>query len=965
MFPSSHIARPEYPRPDRQRGRVEGVDWLNLNGPWQFRFDPLRRGTEEKWFAPGGPEWREQIIVPFCWESLAAWGTIEAAGNDNYYSTRVFLNPLEITRENHRAAPRHEVGWYRRAIKISDLSWWRGKQVILTIGAADFFTDCWCNGIHLGRHEGGYLPFEFDLTDALTVGPGGVKEGVIVLRVEDPMDNREQPVGKQWGWYTTTSGIWQTVFLEPRAKSYIDHFRIIPDIDGGRVNFELECKNAPEGATVAVDIVPPLAPPHRLSIPLNRNNGKGDSEIYPVTLWDTSDPQLYQVIFRLLDEEREIDVVRSYFGMRKISSLPTSETEPAMLCLNNKPIYLRGALYQSYHPAGVYTAPEAKTLCEDIAFAREAGFDFLRIHIKLDDPLVLYYADKLGMLLMQDFPNFGEGGDTPLGRARFETMLRGGIQRDFNHPSIIAWCIFNETWGFGGQTELMKLIGPEATAKRAKNGGDRNGLPAEPLSAADSAKLDAAKVAAKISNQSAFEWVHQMWQIAKSLDHTRLIEDMSVVVWEHLQSYGHVDTDINSWHFYLDDYAKAKAHIENVISKTYRGSKFNYIEGYQQRDAPLINSEYGGVGALDGDRDVSWSFKFLTNELRLHGQLSAYIYTELHDVEWEYNGFLNYDRTPKDFGYPPNIINQGDVLPINAAPILRCDLGAALSVEVLSSHFSRRRRENVTLQWLYSGVDTLGAMHSELQRGRSPIPFRHHRVELAKMIELKAPDQPMLCTLSVAAVTPDGQTVASNFVQHFVNPGELPEREIRGSTLVLRRRVHEWTNAAWTNLASMRKEAKLQGACYAQGTGYFEWLFADSALDDLARARRVRLLCEVSSRRTDTPQTDSHRFPTNFELSVNDLPVYRGILPDHPHDSRGALSYLRGGRGAYGYLIRATIEDQLLQRVAESVAENGGLRLRCAVPSEAPEGGLTIYDYDCGRFPLGPTLIVEWEQGDA
>jgi hypothetical protein len=928
------------------------VDWLNLNGPWQFRFDPQRRGVEERWFEVDGPDWREQILVPFCWESLAAWGSGEEAGNDNYYSTRVFLNPIEVTRANHRSAPRQEVGWYRRSLKVPDQPHWRKKRIILTVGAADHFTDCWCNGVHLGSHEGGYLPFEFDITDALAANGGGSRTALIVLRVEDPMDNRQQPVGKQWGWYTTTSGIWQTVYLEPRAPAYIDTFKILPDIDSGRVRLEVLAKNAPPGSSIAADIIPPQAPPHRFTFKMLEDGvAVGDSEIYPLTLWDTSNPQLYRMIVRLFDdEEREVDAVRTYFGMRKISTLPaTSGKEPAMLCLNNKPIYLRGALYQSYHPAGVYTAPDMKILHDDIAYAKEAGFDFLRIHIKLDDPLVLYHADVLGMLLMQDFPNFGEGGDTPLGRKRFEKMLKGGIERDFNHPSIIAWCIFNETWGFGGQTELMKLIGPEATAKRA-------------LGTATAA--DAPVVAPeKISNQSAFEWVHQMWQLAKSMDSTRLIEDMSVVVWEHLQSYGHVDTDINSWHFYLDDYEKAKKHIEGVVARTYRGSNFNYIDGYQQRDAPLINSEYGGVGALDGDRDVSWSFKFLTNELRRHGQLSAYIYTELHDVEWEYNGFLNYDRTPKEFGYRPSIINQGDVLPVNSPPIQACAPGSRLSIEVLSSHFSRRRRENVTLHWLYSGVDTLGTIHSELVRGRASIPFTHHRVELARQIELTLPDQPMLCTLSVAAVTPDGQTVASNFIQHFVSTGPLPPREERGRSLVLRRRTHEWSNALWTNLASTHEEAEAAGSCHAQGTGFFEWFFTDPSLAELHRARRVRLLCEVSSRRTDTPQTDSHRYPTSFELLINDFPVYRGILPDHPHDSRGALSYLRGGRGAYGYLVRATIEDELLNQIAATVQREGGLRFRCSVPHEAPEGGLTVYDHDCGRFPIGPTAIVEWEQG--
>ena len=940
MFPCSSIPRPEYPRPDRQRGLVEGVDWLNLNGPWQFRFDLHRRGVEENWFAPSGPDWREQIIVPFCWESLAAWGASEAAGNDHYYSTRCYINPLEVTRDNHRSAPRYEVGWYRRSVTIPDTPIWRKKRAILTIGAADFATDCWCNGVHLGRHEGGYVPIEFDLTDALELGPQNERRGVIVIRVEDPMDNREQPVGKQWGWYTTTSGIWQTVFVEPRSPVFIDYFRITTDIDHHRAHFDIFCNGATDEMPLAVDITPPDAPPHRLMLSVKDGVASGDAEIYPVSLWDPSDPKLYRVVFRLLDDDRELDTVRSYFGMRKISTAPVKSGDaPAMLCLNNKPIYLRGALYQSYHCDGVYTATDAATLRNDIAYARQAGFDFLRVHIKLDDPLVLYYADTLGILLMQDFPNFGEGGDTPLGRKRFEIMMRAGFKRDFNHPSIIAWCLFNETWGFGGQTELMKLIGPE-----------KGKVPITPITE-------------KHVNMSSFEWVHQMWVLAKGIDSTRLIEDMSVVVWEHLHSYGHVDTDINSWHFYIDEYEKAKKHIEEVVAKTYRGSNFNYIEGRQQKDAPLINSEYGGIGALDGDRDASWSFKFLTNELRRHGQLSAYIYTELHDVEWEYNGFLNYDRTPKEFGYPTTIINQGDVLPINAAPIARHGPKASIEVEVLSSHFSRRRRENVTLHWLYSGIDTLGTLHPELTRGRAKIPFTHHRVELARKIDLTMPPQPMLCTLAVSAVTADGQTVAGNFIQHFVADGTLPKREDRGNTLVLRRHVHEWHSAKWTIGMSTPTEAEEEGSCYGLGSGYFEWVFTDPEIRKIGQAKRVRVLCEASSRRLDTPQTDSHRYPSSFELLINDLAVHRTMLPDHPHDTRGALSYLRGGVGAYGYLIRASIEDELLQRVADAARADGAIRFRCRVPEATPPiGGLTIYDTDCGRFPICPTVVIEWEQ---
>ena len=413
MFPCSTIPRPEHPRPDRQRGRVEGVDWLNLNGAWQFRFDLHRRGVEDRWFDPDAAEWREQIIVPFCWESLAAWGEGDAAGNENYFSTRVFVNPLEVTRANHRSAQRYEVGWYRRTIDIPDTPVWRRKRVVLTIGAADFAADCWCNGVPLGRHEGGYLPFEFDVTDTLAnPAQPGPRKATIVIRVEDPMDNREQPVGKQWGWYTPTSGIWQTVFIEPRAPSYISHFRVVTDIDEERVRFEVFCVNATDDMQVVIDIVPPQGKPQSVTLKIHASVAVGDVEIYPLVLWDPGDPQLYRVTYRLInvEDEYEHDEVAGYFGMRKISTIAAAdENMPAMLCLNNKPIYLRGALYQSYHPDGIYTATDARTLRNDIAFAREAGFDFLRIHIKLDDPILLYYADSLGILIMQDFPNFGEG----------------------------------------------------------------------------------------------------------------------------------------------------------------------------------------------------------------------------------------------------------------------------------------------------------------------------------------------------------------------------------------------------------------------------------------------------------------------------------------------------------------------------------------------------------------------------
>lgn len=962
--------RPEYPRPDRQRGTIEGDDWLNLNGPWQFRFDGDKRGVEERWFTPDNVEWREQIIVPFCWESLAAWGEGDAAGNDNYYATRVFRNPLEVTRENHRSAIRYEVGWYRRVVEIPNTPAWKNKRVILTIGAADFFTDCWANGKHLGHHEGGYTPFEFDITDSL-VEKDGKRTALIVLRVEDPMDNREQPVGKQWRWYTTTSGIWQTVFLEPRSEKHIKNFRIVSDIDKGTVQFTICCANAKDDDTIEIEVTPPggdaepaegmphaprgvipevCPPPGEIQTVVAKvRDGVAQTTIIlgRVFLWDPNTPFLYDVQLRLRGKGGVADKVHTYFGMRKIDfEIARESGVPAALRLNGVPRYLRGALHQSFYPEGVYTASSVNVIKNDITRAKEFGFNFLRIHIKVDDPLVYHWADKLGILLMADCPNFGEGGDTALGRERFEQMMREAIERDFNHPSIFAWCLFNETWGFGGQMSFLdKLLAPT------------------PAVASGDEKLIAETARKKSGEQAPLsrpqDWVQDMWELAKELDPTRLVEDMSVCHWDHLEYYLHCDTDINSWHFYISDYQKAKEHIQKVVKSTFIGSSFNYVPGFQHKGQPLINSEYGGIGALDGDRDISWSFKFLTNELRRYQQISAYIYTELHDVEWEYNGFLNYDRTPKEFGYDPRFINESNTLPIDAPPIVHVKPGETVRLEVASSHFSTRAYKNVSLHWEMGGMDTRGRVHQDLALGRVQIPFPHRKVAAAHTLELRMPEAQMLCTLLVSARTADGEVLAQNFVNYFCNGTYPAAREETPRALILRGLPPNWDQASWEGEFGDRDKSRAEDSCYGFGHGYFEWkLPLDHA--DLAKARRLRVVCEASSHRIDSPQTDSDIFPTTLQLALNDVPVYNGVLRNHPHDSRGVLSYLRGGVGAYGYLVHAFAEGDLLKQIAAKDGD-GVLRFRAAVPPSAMAvGGLTIYGAECGRYPVCPTVIVEW-----
>ena len=217
----------------------------------------------------------------------------------------------------------------------------------------------------------------------------------------------------------------------------------------------------------------------------------------------------------------------------------------------------------------------------------------------------------------------------------------------------------------------------------------------------------------------------------------------------------------------------------------------------------------------------------------------------------------------------------------------------------------------------------------------------------------------MRCTLSVDAVDAQGTVVAQNFMHFYVSEGYPPSREETPRALILRGTPGEWHTAEWSGGATDRDQERAEDTCAAMGHGYFEWkLPLQNA--DLGKARRVRVLCEASSHRIDTPQTDSQVYPTTLRMLLNGLPVYEAILRNHPHDARGMLSYLRGGRGAYGYLAHALAEGDLL---AQIVAASSGdcVRLRCAVPKEAiAQGGLTIYGAECGRYPVCPTVIIEW-----
>ena len=911
---NTDIPRSEYPRPDFQRGTSEGIDWICLNGTWEFAFDSDDTGEQSQWFALGksaentqaktpskkniaDSPWTLQIQVPYPWESLAAWGDEEQADNATYLSKNGYITPDDVTcgglerGGNYRDQPRHTIGWYRKTVSIPEN--WGDKRVILKFGAVDWETTVWVNGKIIGKHENGYLPFEFDITDALTPG----EPTLIVVRAYDAQDHGEQLTGKQTGWYERTSGIWQSVYLEPRSETHIAQCHITPDIDNASATFAVKVDGYIENTKLNIRW---NCDGRNGSVEVSDNNTQFTINIPPeqLRLWDVDTPNLYDVTLELLAADTLVDRVFTYFGMRKVSIAKAPGGDYQYIYLNNRPIYLLGALNQSFNPEGVYTFLTDEAIRRDVERAKEFGFNFLRLHIKVDEPRLYYWADKLGLLFMCDIPNFGNY--TEKAKTRFEKTLRGNIDRDYNHPSIISWCNFNETWGLGG--------------REYKDMHERQ------------------------------EWVREMYHLAKSLDTTRLIEDNSPCL------YDHVETDINSWHFYINDYESAKEHIANVVEETYPGSAFNYVGGNVQRNDPLINSEYGGISAGAGDKDVSWCFKYLTNELRLHPKICGYIYTELQDIEWEHNGFMNYDRSIKAFGYDYLDINTLDFIAIDYPPGTTATPGEKIKADIYTSHFSHKTITGTTLHWQLDTMSATGDITRGCVSGSVEIPFLQYQVENVHQLELTVPNvHPAVGTLHIWVTDSTGAVVARNFInfEHFVEAA--PTIESSDTGLIS-------TNYAPgdASKSSWNEPTREEHLFSAEGSGYVEYeisLPEGIGAEDLSE---MELIFEASSSNGGARQTEPEKHPSDVTISVNGVEIETLRIPDCPADTRGVLSYIHGQPGNYGYLYNVKVDP--------STVCNGGtetLTVRYEVKANAAEkGGLSLYGARMGRYPTAPHLLI-------
>ena len=571
--PSDETPRPEYPRPQFTRN-----DWLNLNGTWDFEFDDSNVGLQARW-AISGHRFPLRIRVPFSFE------TALSGVNDHTF---------------------HSCVWYRRRFSVPNA--WRGKRLLLHFGAVDYRATVWANGILVGTHEGGHTPFACDITAAAPE-----QDAEVIVRAEDPPTDRYIPRGKQhWEerpagiFYARTTGIWQTVWIEPVSQSYMQCVRVTALVNGS-VKIDATIAEPCEAQFLNV-IINRQGNPVASALSLaDGPRASVELEVPDPDLWSPEAPSLYDLWLELQSPEGVLDTVGSYFGFRSVS------THNGKIFLNGEPIYLKTVLDQGYWPDSNLTPPSDEAIQFDLRITKEMGFNGVRKHQKVEDPRYLYWADRLGVLISAEMANaylFNSDAVARLTREWIEV-----VNRDYNHPCIVIWVPVNESWGI-----------PNIADNRQQ------------------AHLKA------------------LYYLTKSLDDTRLVIDNDG--WEHTEV-----TDLFAIHDYtptgkelLSRYA-----IDGVpVSLKDDLEKLYLAPGHTYNGAPLFLSEFGGVAyVLPEDqarvpRD-SWGYSGVETNLddalsrigslfaavaQIH-KITGICYTQLYDVEQEVNGLLTYDRRLK------------------------------------------------------------------------------------------------------------------------------------------------------------------------------------------------------------------------------------------------------------------------------------------------------------------------------
>lgn len=568
---------PQFVRPRR----------AELNGTWSFIYDDSDRGVNERWFDT--PERLvEAIEVPYPPES-----PLSGIGDRTF----------------------HPVCWYAR--QFTDIRSNANSRLLLNFGAVDYRADVWVDGQHVGEHSGGHTPFALDISAALN--PAAKGHWVVVRAFDDPLD-AEQPRGKQdWQaephtiWYHRTSGIWQSVWLEEAPGSRILNVRWRFDRSRWLVDYEVELSHpAPGGAELRIALAKDDAPLSNATVSVvdrttagQINIGAGRWTMSPgELLWSPRFPNLITATLTLSVPGHQDDVVHSYMGLRTI------ETSGRNLLLNGSPLFLRFVLEQGYWPESQLAAPSPAHLRREVELIQELGFNGARIHQKVEDPRFLYWADRLGLLLWGECANAFTFSERAIDRHARE--WREAVLRDRNHPSIIAWVPFNESWG------VSELGSSEAQQQAIK----------------------------------------AAYHKTRQLDGTRPVVGNDG--WENVAG------DLLTIHDYTWDAGLLKRRYDdesalaNTLESYFPGSRPVAVGDFEPAGKPVIVTEYGGVsfapdtgedwfgyGTVRSSEEYVERYRQLTEALHRSSLLSGFCYTQLTDTEQETNGLLTATREHK------------------------------------------------------------------------------------------------------------------------------------------------------------------------------------------------------------------------------------------------------------------------------------------------------------------------------
>lgn len=545
--------------------------WFSLDGRWQF--EALRRRPDDSVCESDKPL-SHSIIVPFPVESRAS-GASRLARRQHFHYRRSFRVPGEF----------------------------RDKELWLHLGAVDYECRVFADRMPVGSHLGGYTPMAFSLG---VREPGA--EVVLDLLVSETRKG-SLPRGKQTHlpfrhtiFYTPQSGVWSSVWLEARGVPCVNSLQLdsMSDRSGFRVSGTVSY-----GGPCVVEVELSQGATKSARAVLNAVQGvfEGTLIVPQPRCWSPQDPHLYEVTCRLLVEGRQTDLLEGTAGLRTVS------TENGRVFVNGQPVYLKFLLLQPYYPEGWSTPLSEEVLFRDVSLIKAMGFNGIRVHQSVADPRLLAWCDRMGLLVWDEVPS--AFSFSRVDREAFESLVRELIARDRAHPSVMAWVLFNESWGISDVT----------------------------------------------SNPVTSQWVSELVATVRKLDPGRLVVDNS--------GFEHVDTDLLDMHHYLvedesvDKLYRQLEHPDSIRHHFWRHLymvlpsrmvKAPLIPGATYDGQPVVISECGGFGFgpySRSDRSLSQSFQSLVLKLQEHPHLAGFCYTQFCDVEQECNGLCDENRQPK------------------------------------------------------------------------------------------------------------------------------------------------------------------------------------------------------------------------------------------------------------------------------------------------------------------------------